>query len=300
MAPVPPSPSQLLALGAPLSPGGEAQVRELLAAHGLQAGVRSSPAPHVASLALSPLQGEVPSALGQALDVLARTLGLDLVLLPRPAGEVPVRLAVMDMDSTLVRMEVIDELARVHGVGEAVSRITERAMQGELDYDTSLRMRLALLKGLPLSVLESLTAALPLHDGAEALVSGLRRAGVSTAVVSGGFDVAARALAARLGIDFVLSNVLEVKDGRLTGEVAGQVVNGGVKAATLQRLAAEAGLSRAQVLAVGDGANDIPMLQAAGLGVAFRAKPRVRAAAGAALDVSGLDGVLWLVGLGEA
>jgi phosphoserine phosphatase len=289
----------LLALGAPLSPGGEAQLRALLSAHGLTAGVGRTLAPHVASLALPPLPGgEVPAALRQALDVLARALGLDLVLLPRPAGEVPVRLAVMDMDSTLVRIEVIDELARAHGVVEQVSRITERAMQGELDYDTSLRLRLGLLKGLPLSVLESLAAALPLQDGAEALVSGLRRAGVSTAVVSGGFDVAARALAARLGIDFVLSNVLEVKDGRLTGEVAGQVVNGAVKATTLQRLAAGAGLSRAQVLAVGDGANDIPMLQAAGLGVAFRAKPRVRAAAGAALDVSGLDGVLWLLGLG--
>ena len=295
-----PASPQLIALGAALTADGEAQLRAVLAAHGVQARARVPQAPAVAAFSLSVAPEGVPAGLRPALDVLARALGLDLVVLPRPAGEVPVRLAVMDMDSTLVRIEVIDELARAHGVVDEVSRITERAMQGELDYDSSLKLRLGFLRGLPLGVLESLAANLPLHDGAEALLAGLKRAGVRTAVVSGGFDVAARALAVRLGIDFVRSNVLQVEDGRLTGQVVGQVVNGQVKEATLRALAAEAGLSREQVVAVGDGANDIPMLQAAGLGVAFRAKPRVRAAAGAALDASGLDGVLWLLGLGAA
>ena len=295
-----PASPQLIALGAALTADGEAQLRAVLAAHGVQARARVQQAPAVAAFSLSVAPEGVPAGLRPALDVLARALGLDLVVLPRPAGEVPVRLAVMDMDSTLVRIEVIDELARAHGVVDEVSRITERAMQGELDYDSSLKLRLGFLRGLPLGVLESLAANLPLHDGAEALLAGLKRAGVRTAVVSGGFDVAARALAVRLGIDFVRSNVLQVEDGRLTGQVVGQVVNGQVKEATLRALAAEAGLSREQVVAVGDGANDIPMLQAAGLGVAFRAKPRVRAAAGAALDASGLDGVLWLLGLGAA
>ncbi|MEN9798442.1 MAG: hypothetical protein RL653_2138 [Pseudomonadota bacterium] len=296
-APGSPACAALLALGAPLAEPAAAGVSALLAQHGISVRVRARPAADVALWELSPLAGEGLSEARSGLDGLSRGFGVDLVLLPHLPGTVPVRLVVMDMDSTLVRVEVIDELARAHGVVEAVSRITERAMQGELDYDTSLRLRLELLRGLPLKVLEDLAAHLPLHDGAEALVSGLRRAGVRTAVVSGGFDVAARALAARLGIDEVRSNRLEVRDGKLTGAVVGEVVNGHVKRATLEQLAAGLGISTAQVVAVGDGANDIPMIEAAGLGVAFRAKPRVRAAADAALDVSGLDGVLWLAGL---
>jgi phosphoserine phosphatase len=291
------TPAALLALGAPLNGTAAAEVSALLGRQGISVRARTQPGADVAQWALSPLSGEALAEARHSLDGVARASGVDLVLLPCLPGTVPVRLVVMDMDSTLVRVEVIDELARAHGVVEAVSRITERAMQGELDYDTSLRLRLELLRGLPLRVLEDLAAHLPLHDGAEALLAGLRRAGVRTAVVSGGFDVAARALAARLGIDEVRSNRLEVQGGKLTGAVVGEVVNGHVKRATLERLAAERGITPAQVVAVGDGANDIPMLEAAGLGVAFRAKPRVRAAADAALDVSGLDGVLWLAGL---
>lgn len=210
------------------------------------------------------------------------------------------RLVVMDMDSTLIRVEVIDELARAHGVVEQVSRITERAMQGEMDYDQSLRERVALLEGLDAAVLERLAANLPLTEGAETLVRVLKRLGLRTAVISGGFSVAARALKERLGLDHAHSNVLEVgPDGRLTGRVVGGIINAQRKAELLESIAREEGILLDQTVAVGDGANDLLMLQKAGLGIAFRAKPRLREAADTSLSASGLDAVLALLGLSE-
>ncbi|MBF5045063.1 phosphoserine phosphatase SerB [Aggregicoccus sp. 17bor-14] len=207
------------------------------------------------------------------------------------------RMVVMDMDSTLIRIEVIDELARAHGVYEQVSRITERAMHGEMDYDESLRQRVALLAGLEVGVLEQLAAQLPLTEGAETLVRVLKRLGYRTAVISGGFSVAAEALQRRLGIDFAFSNVLEAKDGKLTGRTVGPIVNARRKAELLEKLAAEQGLLLDQVIAVGDGANDLLMLQRAGLGIAFRAKPKLREAADTSISAGGLDTILYLLGL---
>jgi phosphoserine phosphatase len=208
------------------------------------------------------------------------------------------RLVVLDMDSTLIRIEVINELARAKGVVEQVTAITERAMAGEMDYDESLRQRLALLRGLDIAVLENIAAQLPLTEGAETLVRVLKRLGYRTAVISGGFSIAAEALKARLGIDHAYSNVLEVVDGKLTGKVLGPIVNAQRKADLLESLAHAEGVLLDQVIAVGDGANDLLMLQRAGLGIAFRGKPKLREAADTSLSASGLDAILFLLGLG--
>ncbi|MBZ4415192.1 phosphoserine phosphatase SerB [Myxococcus sp. RHSTA-1-4] len=207
------------------------------------------------------------------------------------------RMVVMDMDSTLIRIEVIDELARAHGVGEQVAKITERAMHGEMDYDESLRQRVALLAGLDMAVLRRIAADLPLTEGAETLIRVLKRLGYRTAVISGGFSVAAEALKAKLGIDYAYSNVLEEKDGKLTGRTLGPIVNARRKAELLETLAQAEGILLDQVIAVGDGANDLLMLERAGLGIAFRAKPKLREAADTSISAGGLDAILHLLGL---
>ncbi len=207
------------------------------------------------------------------------------------------RLVVMDMDSTLIRIEVIDELARAHGVVDQVSKITERAMAGEMDYDESLRQRVQLLKGLDVGVLHKIASELPLTEGAEMLVRVLKRLGYRIAVISGGFSIAAEALKQRLGLDFAHSNVLEIEDGRLTGRVMGQIVNAQRKAELLESIAQAEGVLLDQVIAVGDGANDLLMLQRAGLGIAFRAKKKLREAADTSLSASGLDAILFLLGI---
>ncbi len=207
------------------------------------------------------------------------------------------RLVVMDMDSTLIRIEVIDELARAHGVAERVAAITERAMQGEMDYDESLRQRLGLLEGLDVSVLRKLASELPLTEGAEKLIATLKRLGYRTAVISGGFSIAAEALKARLGIDYAYSNTLEVAGGKLTGRVIGPIVNGKRKAELLEVIAQAEGVLLDQVIAVGDGANDVPMLEKAGLGIAFRAKKSLRERADTSLSATGLDAILYLLGI---
>ncbi|NOK10986.1 phosphoserine phosphatase SerB [Corallococcus exercitus] len=207
------------------------------------------------------------------------------------------RMVVMDMDSTLIRIEVIDELARAYGVHAKVAAITERAMHGEMDYDESLRQRVALLAGLDARVLHDLAANLPLTEGAETLIRVLRRLGYRTAVISGGFSVAAEALQKRLGIDFAYSNALEVQDGKLTGRTVGTIVNARRKAELLETLAKQEGILLEQVIAVGDGANDLLMLEKAGLGIAFRAKPKLREAADTSISAGGLDTILTLLGL---
>lgn len=207
------------------------------------------------------------------------------------------RLAVFDMDSTLIEAEVIDELAKAAGVGEQVSEITERAMRGELDFRASFKERLALLKGLDVSVLDEIGASLRLTEGAETLFAELKRLGYKTAILSGGFTYFAKQLQAKLGIDYVFANELEVVDGKCTGVAIEPIVDAQRKADLLTELARKEGLQMEQTIAVGDGANDLPMLAIAGLGVAFRAKPLVRQSAKQAISTLGLDGVLYLLGM---
>ena len=206
------------------------------------------------------------------------------------------RLAVFDMDSTLIEAEVIDELAKAAGVGEQVAEITERAMRGELDFRASFKERLALLKGLPEEVLEQIAERLPLTEGAETLFAELKRLGYKTAILSGGFTDFAKRLQALLGIDYVYANELEIVDGRLTGVAIEPIVDAQRKADLLRELAQREGLQLEQTIAVGDGANDLPMLGLAGLGVAFRAKPLVKQSAKQAISTLGLDGILYLLG----
>ena len=210
------------------------------------------------------------------------------------------RLVVFDMDSTLLKIEVIDELARTLGVVDQVSKITEEAMNGGLDFDESLRARVRLLKGMPESVIQNIINDLPLMDGAERLIRTLKSLGYKVAVLSGGFINFVEALKSKLGVDYGYANRLEFKEGVATGEVLGEIINGEKKLHYMKKIAKDEGLEMNQVIAVGDGANDLPMLGAAGLGIAFRAKPLVKASADHSLTTLGLDGVLYLLGIRDA
>jgi len=191
---------------------------------------------------------------------------------------------------------VIDELAHAAGVGEQVAEITERAMQGELDFTQSFEQRVALLKGLSGDVLQGIAERLPVTEGAERLIRNLKALGYKTAILSGGFTYFGRYLQSQLGIDYVYANELEMEGNVVTGRVTGRVVDGQRKAELLRELAEREGIRLEQTIAVGDGANDLPMLSVAGLGIAFRAKPLVRENAKHAISTLGLDGLLYLLG----
>ncbi|ARU55885.1 phosphoserine phosphatase SerB [Oleiphilus messinensis] len=206
------------------------------------------------------------------------------------------RLVVFDMDSTLIDAEVIDELAKEAGVGDQVAQITERAMRGEIEFNESFAQRVGLLKGMPESVLETVAARLNLTEGAERLIGTLKSLGYKTAILSGGFTYFAKHLQEKLGIDYVYANELEIVGGAVTGRVTGTIVDGARKAHLLNEIAARENIRKEQVIAVGDGANDLPMLSQAGLGVAFRAKPLVKETARHAISNIGLDGILYLIG----
>ncbi|MBJ8503983.1 phosphoserine phosphatase SerB [Acinetobacter seifertii] len=236
-------------------------------------------------------------AMRAACLLLSSELNIDVAVQEDNAYRRNRRLVCFDMDSTLIEQEVIDELAIEAGVGAQVAEITERAMQGELDFQQSFRARVALLKGLDASVLPKIAERLTITEGAERLISTLKALGYKTAILSGGFQYFAEYLQGKLGIDEVHANVLDVQDGVVTGEVKGVIVDGARKAELLRELANKLDISLEQAMAVGDGANDLPMLAIAGLGVAYRAKPLVRQNANQAISSVGLDGVLYLLGM---
>ena len=210
------------------------------------------------------------------------------------------RLICFDMDSTLITTEVIDELADRAGVGDEVRRITERAMRGEIDFRESFTERVALLKGLDVSVMQDIAEHLPITEGLERLMTILKRVGYKTAILSGGFTYFGNYLKQLYGFDYVYANELEIEDGRLTGRYTGEIVDGRRKAELLRLLCQFEGINIAQAIAVGDGANDLPMLNLAGLGIAFHAKPKVKATAQQSISTIGLDGILYFLGLKDS
>lgn len=207
------------------------------------------------------------------------------------------KLVVFDMDSTLIQAEVIVELAKLAGVGDQVNDITESAMRGEIDFQESFRQRIALLKGLPEEQLVKLTKELPLTEGADLVTKTLKSLGYKLGILSGGFRFVGEYLQDRLGFDYMYANELHIENGVVTGNVVGDIIDGDKKATLLRQLAQKENIALEQTIAVGDGANDLPMISIAGLGVAFNAKPIVRQKASNAISSVGLDGLLYLVGI---
>lgn len=227
----------------------------------------------------------------------AAALGIDVAVQPANLQRRGMRLIVMDVDSTLIQGEVIEMLAEHAGYGNEVAAVTEAAMRGDLDFEESLRERASMLKGVDVTAFDAVYDAIELAPGAQTLVRILRRLGYRFALVSGGFSQITDRLAADLGIHFSRANELEVVDGKLTGQIVGAVVDRAGKAQALREFAAELGLSESSVIAIGDGANDLDMLNAAGLGIAYNAKPLVQDAADTSVNVPYLDTILYLLGI---
>ena len=238
---------------------------------------------------------EVKSALLE----LSNTLDVDIAYQEDDMFRRNRRLVVFDMDSTLIEEEVIDELANIAGVGDEVKRITELAMKGEIDFNESFKRRVSLLKGLDKSELELVYKDLKLTEGAETLMITLKRLGYKTAIISGGFNFFANKLKSRLGFDYVHANELDMDKNKVTGKVIGNIINGESKAMLLKEIANKENIALEQVIAVGDGANDLPMLSIAGLGVAFRAKPIVKESASQSISTLGLDSIIYLLGISD-
>ncbi|UGQ48403.1 phosphoserine phosphatase SerB [Massilia endophytica] len=235
-------------------------------------------------------------ALRQTIEAAATAERLDATWLNRTLSMADFRLVAMDMDSTLITIECIDEIADMQGLKPQVAEITEAAMRGELDFAASLRRRVALLKGLDASALERVyDERLDLSPGAENMLKAVQAAGLKTLLVSGGFTYFTERLKTRLGLDYTHANSLEIVDGKLTGEVLGGIVDAEVKKETVESVCAAMGIRPSQAIVMGDGANDLKMMGISGLSVAFRAKPVVRAQADVALNYVGLDGVLNLL-----
>jgi phosphoserine phosphatase len=250
----------------------------------------------VVSYELTISGGDRDAITSYLVDVAAAT-PLDIAIQPDTLVRRAKRLVVMDVDSTLIQEEVIDLLAREAGVEEEVAAMTRAAMAGEMDFEQALRRRVSLLAGLSEEAVQRVAESITLTPGARTLIRTLKRLGIRTAIVSAGFTRTSRLLAERLGIDYYLSNTLEIVDGKLTGNLVGEIVDAAGKARFVKELAEREGISLDQVVAIGDGANDLEMLRIAGLGIAFNAKPIVQENADTSIRVPYLDPILFLLGI---
>jgi len=284
-------------LGSPLQPDGVAAVAGRIAAGGANIDRITRLASDPVTCIELDVSGADPAQLRDALARVAADRGVDVAVQRGGLYRRAMRLIVMDVDSTLIQDEVIDLLAARAGCANEIAKVTEAAMRGELDFAASLRERVALLAGLDASVVDSVRAGLRLTPGARTLIRTLQRLGYKCGIVSGGFTSVIEPLAAELGIDYAAANTLEVADGKLTGRVLDPILDRDGKTDALRRFARAAGVPLSQTVAVGDGANDLGMIAAAGLGVAFNAKPVVQDAADTALNVPYLDTILYLLGI---
>jgi phosphoserine phosphatase len=289
--------SHVTVLGMPLRPAAVAAIAGRIADTGANIDRIERMARYPVTAIELHVSGVDPLRLRVTLAEEAAVQSVDVAVQPAGLLRHGMRLVVMDVDSTLVQGEVIEMLAAEADCQEQVSAVTDAAMRGELDFEASLRERVALLAGLDVAALDRVYDALQLSPGARTLVRTLKRLGYRFAIVSGGFTAVTDRLAADLGIDFSAANELEVADGRLTGRLLGPVVDRAGKASALRRFAAEAGVALGATVAVGDGANDLDMLSAAGLGIAFNAKPVVQQAADTAVNVPYLDAIMYLLGI---
>jgi phosphoserine phosphatase len=284
-------------LGSPLQPSAIAAVAGRIAASGANIDRITRLASDPVTCVELDVSGADPVSLRDALARVAVDSGVDVAVQRAGLYRRAMRLIVMDVDSTLIQDEVIDLLADRAGCAAQVAKVTESAMHGELDFADSLRERVALLKGLDAGVLDEVRASLRLTPGARTLIRTLKRLGYRCGIVSGGFTAVIQPLADELGIDYVAANTLEITAGRLTGQVIEPIIDREGKTEALRSFAREAGVPLSQTVAVGDGANDLGMIGAAGLGVAFNAKPVVRDAADTSVNVPYLDTILYLLGI---
>lgn len=284
-------------LGRPLRPSAIASIAGRIAAGGANIDRIGRLATRPVTCIEFEVSGADPVALRAALARESVELGVDIAVQRAGLHRRAMRLVVMDVDSTLLQDEAIELLARRAGCEDEVSKVTAAAMRGELDFASALHQRVALLAGLDAAVIDELLTSLRLAPGARTLIRTLRRLGYRCGVVSGGFTQVTDWLTVELGLDFAEANTLEISDGKLTGRVLGTVVDRAGKEQALRRFAAEAGVPLSQAVAVGDGANDLDMISAAGLGIAYNAKPAVRDAADTSLSVPHLDAILYLLGI---
>jgi phosphoserine phosphatase len=287
----------VVVIGAPLLASAVAAVTTRIAAHGANIDRIRRLSRYPVTTVEFDISGADVAVLRSELSLEAAVRGVDIAVAPTGLARRGRRLVVMDVDSTLIQDEVIELLGARAGRESEVAAVTSAAMRGELDFAESLRARAATLAGLPVSVLDEVRANIRLTAGARTLVRTMKRLGFTLAVVSGGFIEIVGPLAAELGIDHAHANRLEVRDGFLTGALVGDIVDRQGKATALRRFAAEEGLPLSRTVAIGDGANDLDMLAAAGLGIAFNAKPIVREQADTAVNVPYLDAVLYLLGI---